>query len=229
MSTERLSAIGRHALIGFSDFYLPRTHLTLSVKKIPSSYRIHILYGKTRMAGIQSGEGRMMIDSVVGLGTIKASTRQTLILWCVSGSHFTTHHSTWAHKHSEPSDLKMEQINQKFKTLAYRTGVWPLNVQLGPPTLRYICPIGAPKVRRLKKRLHRSNLAVRGQIAFKFLKMVLCGSQKAAELSKLTYSRIQDGGRCPNFQCTGADIFVTAKPRDFIFGVRIDEKEYFWR
>jgi len=41
-----------------------------------------------------------------------------------------------------------------------------------PPTLRSICPIGTPKVRQLEKRLHRSNSAARGQIAFKFRKMV---------------------------------------------------------
>jgi len=56
-------------------------------------------------------------------------------------------------------------------------------VQLGPQTLTSICPIGASKVRQLEKRLHHSNLAARGQIAFKFHKMVLCGSRKAAELS----------------------------------------------
>jgi len=32
---------------------------------ILSSYRVHIWYGKTRMAGLQSGKGRMMIDAVV--------------------------------------------------------------------------------------------------------------------------------------------------------------------
>jgi len=51
-------------------------------------------------------------------------------------------------------------------------------VQLGPPTLRSICPIGAPKVRQFEKRLHRSNSAARGQDC------VLCGTVKAAELSK---------------------------------------------
>jgi len=34
-------------------------------EEIPSSYRVHIWYGETRMAGLQSGEGLMMIDSVV--------------------------------------------------------------------------------------------------------------------------------------------------------------------
>jgi len=51
-------------LAGFSDFYLPLSYLTPSLRRIPSSYRVHILYGKTRMAGLQSGEGHMMIDSV---------------------------------------------------------------------------------------------------------------------------------------------------------------------
>jgi len=31
----------------------------------PSSWRVHIYYGETRMAGLQSGEGRLVIDSVV--------------------------------------------------------------------------------------------------------------------------------------------------------------------
>jgi len=54
-------------------------------------------------------------------------------------------------------------------------------VQLGPPTLRSTCPIGAPKVRQLEKRPHRSNSAERGQIVFKF-KTVLCRSVEDAKL-----------------------------------------------
>jgi len=46
----------------FSDFYLPLSHLTPSMKVIPSSYPVHIWYDNTRMAGLQSGEGHMMID-----------------------------------------------------------------------------------------------------------------------------------------------------------------------
>jgi len=68
-------------------------------------------------------------------------------------------------------------------------------LQLGPPTPRSICPIVAPKVRQLEKRLHRFNLAERGQIAFKFQKIILCGT---VELLKPTKGRIQDGGRRPN-------------------------------
>jgi len=30
------------------------------------SYPVHIWHGKTRMAGLQSGEGRMIIDSAIG-------------------------------------------------------------------------------------------------------------------------------------------------------------------
>jgi len=52
-------------LAGFCDYGLSLTHLTSSMSGIPSSYRVHILCGKTRMAGLQSGEGRRMIDSVV--------------------------------------------------------------------------------------------------------------------------------------------------------------------
>jgi len=46
--------------------YLPLSHLMPSMREIPSSYRVHIWYGKTRTLRLQSGEGRMMIDSVVG-------------------------------------------------------------------------------------------------------------------------------------------------------------------
>jgi len=55
-------------------------------------------------------------------------------------------------------------------------------IQLWPLTLRSICPTGAPKARQLEKRLHRSNSAARGQIAFIFYKMVLRGSVKEGQL-----------------------------------------------
>jgi len=41
------------------------SHTTPSVRRIPSSYPVHIWCGKTRMAGLQSREGCMMIDSIV--------------------------------------------------------------------------------------------------------------------------------------------------------------------
>jgi len=44
----------------FCDIYLPLSHLTSSMRGMPSSY--HIWYRKTRMAGLQSGENRMMIN-----------------------------------------------------------------------------------------------------------------------------------------------------------------------
>jgi len=50
-------ARGRHALARFSDSPIWRPQL----RGIPSSYRVHIWYEKTRMAGLQSGEGHMMI------------------------------------------------------------------------------------------------------------------------------------------------------------------------
>jgi len=59
-------------LTGFSDFYLPLSHLTLSMSGISSSYRVHIWCGKTRMAALHSDEGRMMIDSVVWVQYINA-------------------------------------------------------------------------------------------------------------------------------------------------------------
>jgi len=41
------------------------------------SYRVHIWYGETRMAGLQSGEGRMMIDSVVWAQYVNVTDRHT--------------------------------------------------------------------------------------------------------------------------------------------------------
>jgi len=51
-------------------------HLMPSLREIPSSYRVYIWYGKTRMAGLQSREGCMMIDSRC-LGTIHQRDRHT--------------------------------------------------------------------------------------------------------------------------------------------------------
>jgi len=68
----------------------------------------------------------------------------------------------------------------------------------GPPTLRSICPIGAPKVQMVKQLL-RSISAAQEQIVFKFHKMVLHGTMEAAELSTPTKGRIQDGRQCTNF------------------------------
>jgi len=61
-------------LAGFSNFYSPLFHATTSIF---SSYRVHIWYGKSRVAGLQSGESRMMIDSVVWLQHINLPDRQT--------------------------------------------------------------------------------------------------------------------------------------------------------
>jgi len=96
------------------------------------------------------------------------------------------------------------KTEQKFKHLKQKC-IAPISVllstaksvQIRPPNLSAIVPIGATKVRHLEKRLHRS--AARGQIAFKFRKMALCGTVKAAELPEPTYGRIQHGGRRPNF------------------------------
>jgi len=49
----------------------PSQHSKPSVMEIPSSYRIHIWYGKTIMADLLSNKGRMMIDSVVWAQYIK--------------------------------------------------------------------------------------------------------------------------------------------------------------
>jgi len=44
---------------------------------IASSYRVHIWCEKTRMAGLQAGESRMMIDSVVWAQYINVPDAQT--------------------------------------------------------------------------------------------------------------------------------------------------------
>jgi len=64
-------------LAGFCDFHLPFSHLALSVSRNPSRYRVHIWSGKTRMAGLQSGKGRMMIDSVVWAQYINVTDTHT--------------------------------------------------------------------------------------------------------------------------------------------------------
>jgi len=64
-------------LAKFSDFYLPIYHLIPSMKVMPSSYRVLVWCGKFRMAGLQSSEGRMMIDSVVWAQCFKVTDTQT--------------------------------------------------------------------------------------------------------------------------------------------------------
>jgi len=60
-----LQSFTRKQLLTLTDTYLHLSHLTPSATGILSSYRAHSWYGKTRMAGLQSGEGHMIIDSVV--------------------------------------------------------------------------------------------------------------------------------------------------------------------
>jgi len=64
-----------HLISGFS-FFLPLSHFTPTKSGIPWSYRVHIWCGKARMAGLQSGEGRMMIDSVVWAQHINRQTHR---------------------------------------------------------------------------------------------------------------------------------------------------------
>jgi len=70
----------RHATARITNVLIAYSHyLTPSLSEIPSSFRVHIWYGKTRMAGlqIQSGNGRSMISSVVCSGTIRQRDRHT--------------------------------------------------------------------------------------------------------------------------------------------------------
>jgi len=61
----------------FSDFYLPIFHLFSAVRVIPSSCWFHVWYWEIRTTGLQSSEGRMMIDSVVWAQYINVTDRQT--------------------------------------------------------------------------------------------------------------------------------------------------------
>jgi len=63
-------------LAGFSDSPTPLPFDAVS-EGDPSSCRVHIWSGKTRMAGLQSGEGRMTIDSVVWAQYINVIDTQT--------------------------------------------------------------------------------------------------------------------------------------------------------
>jgi len=62
--------------IGRIFCHLPLSHLTPSMKRIPPSYRVHIWCGKTILAGLQSDESRMMIDSVVWAQYINVTDTQ---------------------------------------------------------------------------------------------------------------------------------------------------------
>jgi len=53
------------------------SHIDTLSEGILSSYRVYIWYGKDRITGLQSGEGRMMIDSVVWAQYINATDAQT--------------------------------------------------------------------------------------------------------------------------------------------------------
>jgi len=64
-------------LYGFSDFSLLFSYLTPLMRRILSSYHVHLLYCKTRMAKLQFNDGRMMIDSVAWAQYINVSDTQT--------------------------------------------------------------------------------------------------------------------------------------------------------
>jgi len=95
------------------------------------------------------------------------------------------------HSHSE----RCGSESPKIKTNLYSIDVWALicrrlRASRAPNSEKRLLKY-CPKVRQFEKRLHNS--AAHGQIVFKFRKMVLCGSRKAAELWKPTSGRIQDG------------------------------------
>jgi len=74
-SCTNVFARGRHSALRITY----SQHLTPLMMEIPLSYRVHIEfgYGKTRMAGLQPGEGRVMIDSVIWAQYINVTDTQT--------------------------------------------------------------------------------------------------------------------------------------------------------
>jgi len=76
--------VSRAAVWWMTAFYWPDfptftypSPVWLSMIGFPSSYRVHIWYGKTRMAGLQSGEGCKMIDSVIWAKYINMTDTRT--------------------------------------------------------------------------------------------------------------------------------------------------------
>jgi len=61
----------------FATITYPSPILTPSTTKIHSNFRVHNGCGKTRMSGLQSDEGLMMIDSAVWAQYINVTDRQT--------------------------------------------------------------------------------------------------------------------------------------------------------
>jgi len=59
-----------------NEFVTYFQHLMPSVSGTPLSCRVRIWYGETRMAGLQSGESRIMIDSVVWAQYINVTDTQ---------------------------------------------------------------------------------------------------------------------------------------------------------
>jgi len=56
------------------------------MRGLPTSYQVHIWYRKTRMAGLQYGEGRTMMDSVVWAQHINVTDSQTTTQPCRDGN-----------------------------------------------------------------------------------------------------------------------------------------------
>jgi len=69
-----LRPASRDLLAEFSDICLPLSYLTPSMREIPSSYRIRMWYVKTRMAGLESVEGRMMVGRRIRDRKVAGST-----------------------------------------------------------------------------------------------------------------------------------------------------------
>jgi len=101
-------------LAGFSDFYLPLLFYAF-IEEIPLSYPIRICCGKTRMAGLQSGKCRIMIDSVVWAQCFNATD--------------TRHTDRQPHRHSKCHANASRQAIKIKQTISLGTYALELNSQ----------------------------------------------------------------------------------------------------
>jgi len=84
-----------YAYMGMSPSFFARVDKSCFIYQnasgIPSSYRVHIWYRKTRMAELQSGKGCMMIDSVIWTQYIKVTETHTDSHVAVAANPAPTH------------------------------------------------------------------------------------------------------------------------------------------
>jgi len=101
-------------------------HLTPSMSGIASSYRVHIWYGKTRIAGLQSGGSWTMIDSAVWAQYINVTDGQTATSHSDRAAKTKELDRTNHHKHRVVSFWRLDHcdklVNTEGATVKCRAG-----------------------------------------------------------------------------------------------------------